>query len=409
MEISRRAFLAAIPAALAITLLYVYENYREVLCLAGRCPPSTSTARTAASATVTPSTTQTAASTTTTASGTSAGRGLVLPASLPGTISFNGGVVLSDDAIAFQLTPGQTGDYAVLLQDGVLRTLPEDAVITPNRDYSNITGSQIVNGLYFFGGGEEAPAPWSPCAVPCAPYISVYDGSALKILKIPSGSCDNMNFTGAAYDGELYYAFGGANAGSETGGTGVAVLGPDLSIRAMNGLSFYDDAGNFLNMYRSGPKQYRSGRIYTLAYNGGKLFLESVKLPIPNAGRICFQQNIAPRFEALVATDFNASAIPVLADDLSVAYFNGSEVVHKAADGEVLERVKVPNPQGNVYIKVVNGVLVAANQDGCVFKVLAPVQKEFRGLGFVDWRGYAAVFASCSLSSGTPVELAPLL
>ncbi|MGC9119412.1 MAG: hypothetical protein ACP5I3_10545 [Thermoproteus sp.] len=106
---------------------------------------------------------------------------------------------------------------------------------------------------------------------------------------------------------------------------------------------------------------------------------------------------------------FNASAIPVLADDLSVAHFNGSEVVHKAADGEVLERVKVPNPRGNVYIKVVNGVLVVANQDGCVFKVLAPVQKEFRGLGFVDWRGYAAVFASCSLSSGTPVELAPLL
>lgn len=373
MRITRRAFLAALISAAASLLVYMYESG-----YATPRPPRTSSS-------------------------------LVLPTTLPGGIYANGGVVLSEEEVAFQLMPGSSGDYAVLLSGSSLRVLPDDAPIIPNRDYSNITGSQIVNGLYFFGGGEEAASPWSPCAAPCAPYISVYDGSSLKILKIPSGSCDNMNFTGVAYDGELYYAFGGANVGSATGGTGVVALGPDLSIKAMNGLSFYDDAGNLLNMYRSGPKQYRSGRIYTLAYNGSRLFLESVGLPLPDAGGICFEQNIRPRFEALMASDFDGSAIPALAEDLSAAYFNGSEVVHRSKDGEVLDRIAVPNPGGNVYIKMVKGTLVVANQDGCYLRVLAPVRKDLKGIGFVDWRGYAALFKSCSLSSGTPVELTPLI
>ncbi len=395
MGIARRALLAAIPAALALAAFYLYENYgRLVELLAG----GGSTATTASS-----SATRIASATSRPSSQ------LVLPEPLPGYIFANGGVVLSEDAIAFQLLPGMTGDYAVLLSADGLRVLPDDAEIVMNTDYSNITGSQLANGLYFFGGGEEAAAPWSPCAAPCSPYISVYDGSRLRVLKIPSGSCDNMNFTGVAYDGELYYAFGGANAGSQTGGTGVVVLGPDLGIRAMNGLSFHDDAGNFLNMYRSGPKQYRGGEIYTLAYSGRRLLLESIELPVPDAGRICFQQNVRPSFKGLVADDFDGGAIPALAEDLSTAYFNGSEVVHRAPDGEVLERVKVPNPGGNVYIKIVEGTLVAANQDGCILKVLSPTPREFRGLGFVDWRGYAAVFQGCELSAGTPVQLTPLL
>jgi len=41
--------------------------------------------------------------------------------------------------------------------------------------------------------------------------------------------------------------------------------------------------------------------------------------------------------------------------------------------------------------------------------VLSPTLREFRGLGFVDWRGYAAALQSCELSAGTPVQLTPLL
>jgi hypothetical protein len=116
----------------------------------------------------------------------------------------------------------------------------------------------------------------------------------------------------------------------------------------MNGLSLYDDAGNFFNMYRSGPKRYRGGEIYMLAYSGRRLLLESIELPVPDAGRICFQQNMRPSSKGLAADDFDGGAIPALAEDLSTAYFNGSEAVHRAPDGEVLERVKVPNPGGNV-------------------------------------------------------------
>ncbi|MFB6489639.1 MAG: twin-arginine translocation signal domain-containing protein [Thermoproteus sp. AZ2] len=332
--------------------------------------------------------------------------GLRLPVSLPGSIFANGGVVLNEEEIAFQIVPGERGDYALLLRGGELTVIPDNADVRPNTDYSNITGSQMVNGLYFFGGGEEAAAPWSPCAFPCAPYLAVYDGT-LRIIKIPSGSCDNMNFTGVAYDGEYYYAFGGANVGTETGWTGVVILDGGLNIAAMNSLAPYDDAGNQINMYRSGPKQYSGGRIYTLAYNGPNLYLESVKTPIRNAGTICFQANIAPSFEAYVAGDFNPSAIPVLAPDLSVAYFNGKSVIWRGREGDVIDSVPIPNPAGNVFIKVKGGELFVANQDGGVFKVLAPTAREFKGLGFIDWRGYAVVFES--LRAGARVSIIPII
>nr|KJR73799.1 MAG: hypothetical protein TU35_03640 [Thermoproteus sp. AZ2] len=325
-----------------------------------------------------------------------------LPVDLPGRLAANPGVILKPDFFAFQLLPGRRGDYAIVYAGGALAVIPDNARIVEDADESNITGSQIVNGLYFFGGGEAMAAQyatWSPCVYPteyCAPYLAVYDGT-LRVIKIPSGSCANMNLTGVAYDGEYYYAVGGGNYPpfDEYGlihYTGVVVLNKDLEIAGYGLIDVVDDAGHKLGMYRSGPKRYVDGYIYSLAYDverKGLLYL--VKFSYRPSKSLCQRSpSIKPEYVATAAEDFDGRAIPLLLEDLSVAYWDGRYV--KWRDLRV-EAPEVP------YIRASGGRLyVAYNADG-EFVVESPVKYRARGMGFIDWTGAAIVFEGLSAGS----------
>ncbi|MFP3348627.1 MAG: hypothetical protein RXN90_04815 [Thermoproteus sp.] len=317
-----------------------------------------------------------------------------LPVDLPGGLAWNPGVVLKEDVFAFQILPGSRGDYAVLYARGAVVALADNVrSFERDVDYSNITGSQIAGGVYFFGGGEVAQYNlWSPCSHPtelCVPWIGVYDGT-LRVLKVPSGSCANMNLTGVAYDGKLYYAVGGGNYPPYGPDglihlTGVVVLDKYFRIRGYGLIDVVDTAGNRLGMYRAGPKIYSGGWIYTLAYDverRGALYLERVRFrPSPD---LCQRTpSMRPEYVSTVAEDFDGSAAPALADDLSAAYWDGRHVKWRDA------RVEAP---ATPYIRIASGRLVVAYNDGGEFRVESPVKYRSRGMGFVDWTGAAIVF-----------------
>lgn len=325
-----------------------------------------------------------------------------LPLDLPGRLAWNPGVILAPNLFAFQLLPGERGDYALLYSYGHVVALADNVrEIKVNEDYSNITGSQIVGGVYFFGGGEVAQYNvWSPCVYPtelCAPWIAVYDGT-LRVIKVPSGSCGNMNLTGVAFDGKYFYAVGGGNyPGYGHDGlihlTGVVVLDEHYRIRGYGLVDLIDTAGNKLGMYRSGPKVYRDGWIYTLAYDvekKGVLYLERFKFK--RSPDLCQRTpSIKPELVSVVAEDFDGSAIPLLAEDLSVAYWDGRFV--KWRGERIAETVAAP------YIRMSSGKIYVAYNDGDEFRVESPVKFRHKGQGFVDWTGSAIVFEGFSKGS----------
>ncbi|KUO85439.1 MAG: hypothetical protein AT711_04750 [Thermoproteus sp. CIS_19] len=90
-----------------------------------------------------------------------------------------------------------------------------------------------------------------------------------------------------------------------------------------------------------------------------------------------------PEYVSTVAEDFDGSAAPALADDLSAAYWDGRHVKWRDA------RVEAP---ATPYIRIASGRLVVAYNDGGEFRVESPVKYRSRGMGFVDWTGAAIVF-----------------
>ncbi len=355
-----------------------------------------------------------------------------LASSILGTINNNGTAYLPGYGIMFQLTPGNTGDYAVLVTtNGNVLVVPDNAQIMQNTDYSNITGVTVLGSYIILGGGENAPQPWSPCAT-CAPYVVVYNmtNNQFSLIKLPGGSCDNMNFTSAVQgnNGDIIL-FGGAGPGSATGGTGFIVLNSSLQPYAYGTLSMTDSAGNQINMYRL-PKIAVNGIVYMLANipNTNTLVVESVSISdiykyavsSPNGACGFAGNSITPTYVGQLVTDFNYSLgvyalytdgtniyFPYWSVDGSIklAVFNLStrqtNVIPLLSGNYNYPMVRM-SPNGNIYVGIQNGNTFTVYKFALNGAQVA--QQSFAGIGFVDFNGYVVIFSN-GLNAGSTVTV----
>lgn len=365
----------------------------------------------------------------------------------------NQGLVLNSSMIAFQLIPGSSGDYALLVVDGnVYVIVPSNyppigpnlsGIIQPNVDLSNITGASNVGDYIVFGGGMECygrgpiPPPWSPCAYPCAAYQAFYNKSAgdLNILAIPGGSCDNNNMTFAVegsesdiltFGGGNYPPYGATGATHRTAVNSIKVQG--LKPAMYTTIDVVDSAGNMINKYRL-PGLRDGSDIYMLfqVANSNTLLLEYVNVGElygsmqDNPGVLCTgKPTIRPTPISTLANDFNSDAIPAIwlsNGELYVAYHSVDGYIRvRPSNGGAITLGKVP---ATPFIKYVNGILyvgyniVVNNQP--VFRVNAydPYTGEqygsaaLNGLGFVDINGNVSVFTG--LTKGSVIKIYRLL
>ncbi|MFP3491901.1 MAG: hypothetical protein RXN86_03905 [Vulcanisaeta sp.] len=354
-----------------------------------------------------------------------------LKQSLPGTFYPNTRYFLPPNKIVFQLSPGSTGDYAVLINpDGSVATLPDNTTVSSNVDYSNITGYSTVPGVIMFGGGEEAYQPWSPCAAPCAPYVAFYNTSTqqLSIIKIPGGSCDNMN-TSAIVLGKNndIIAIGGADPGTTTGGTGYVIFTPSLTPSLFGTFSLTDSAGNTLYLYRM-PKIVVNNNLYMVAgvNSTNTMAIEVVPLDAlytqgnNNVNTLCNTANIVPTYVTTIANDLNyGGVLPIYTDGTNIylVYYSSSGYVklltfNTTTNNVIALRNLIQLPNNNsVMFSITNGYVYVSAQQGNSFNVYKfdlngnlVTSKSFAGTGFVDMNGYIIQFMN-GLNAGSTINV----
>lgn len=307
---------------------------------------------------------------------------ITLRTTLPGTVFPNTRYFLPGaNALVFQLLPGSTGDFAVLVNsDGTVRVLPENTAITPNTDYSNITGYSLVPNLIAFGGGEMAPSPWSPCAFPCAPYVAFYVNNSLQVVKIPGGSCDNMNTTAIVrgFNGDVI-AIGGANPNSATGGTGYVIFNASLNAYKFGTLSIRDSAGNAVYMYRR-PSVTIGDNVYMIASVNTTNTIAIEKVPLQtlynsatnSPSTLCFTNIVTPIYVNTIATDFNHyGVVPIYTDgtNIYILYYSTSGYIKLikydtfSNTYNTKQLIYAPNTS-NTSIALADGRAYIANQNG---------------------------------------------
>jgi len=349
---------------------------------------------------------------------------------LPGTFYPNTRYFLPPNKIVFQLVPGSKGDYAVLINpDGSVVTLPDNTLISPNVDYSNITGYSTIPGLIAFGGGEEASQPWSPCAIPCAPYVAFYNTSTqqLSIIKIPGGSCDNMNAS-AIVSGETndVIVIGGASPGTTTGGTGYAIFTPSLTPSSFGTFSLSDSAGNTLYLYRM-PKIIVNNNLYMVAgiNSPNVMAMEVVSLETlytqgnNNANTLCNTSNITPTYITTIANDLNYGGIlPIYTDGTNIylVYYSSNGYVklvifNTATNAVISTEQLIQLPNNNLMFSITNGYVYVSVQQGNSFSVYKfdlngnlVASRSFVGTGFVDMNGYIVQFTN-GLNAGSTINV----
>ena len=347
---------------------------------------------------------------------------------LPGSIFPNARYYLPNSGqIVFQLLPGSTGDYAVLINsDGSVVTLPDNTSIMADVDFSNITGYSTIPGLIAFGGGEEAPNPWSPCAAPCAPYVAFYTGNNLNVVKIPGGSCDNMN-TSAIVRGNNndIIAIGGANPGTTTGGTGYVIFTPSLTPSLYGTLSLYDSAGNTLYLYRR-PKITLNGKVYMIATINGhnNAAMEAVSIQDLYTNGNNNSQTLCGYAGTPVTPQYLTSLGDFKPYGVNPIYTDGNNIYSVIYDLEGYAVLLTYNPLSNTYTRkrllqvgnnvfssIANGNVYIAVQQPSQFTVykfdLAGNfigQKSFNGMGFVDMNGYVVQFTN-GLNAGSKINV----
>jgi len=354
-----------------------------------------------------------------------------LKQSLPGTFYPNTRYFLSPNKIVFQLLPGSGGDYAVLInQDGSVSTLPDNTTISSRCDYSNITGYSTIPGLIAFGGGEMANNPWSPCADPCAPYVAFYNTSTqqLSIIKIPGGSCDNMNITAIVPgNNNDIIVIGGANPGTTTGGTGYVIFTSSLTPSIFGTLSLSDSAGNTLYLYRM-PKIVVNNNLYMVAgiNNSNTMVMEVIPLQTlynqgnSNASTLCnYNSNITPKYITTIANDFNyGGVLPIYTDgtNIYVVYYSSSGyvklVIFNTATNTVTSTQQlIQLSNNNLMFSIANGYVYVSVQQGNSLNVYkfdlngnSITSKSFAGTGFVDMNGYVVQFTN-GLNAGSIINV----
>ncbi|WP_198968540.1 hypothetical protein [Saccharolobus islandicus] len=355
-----------------------------------------------------------------------------LQQTLPDSISLNARYFLPPNKIVFQLTPGSTGDYAVLINpDGSVSVLPDNTTINSNTDYSNITGYSTVPGLIAFGGGEEAYNPWSPCAEPCSPYVAFYNTSTqqLSIFKIPGGSCDNMN-TSSIVKGNSndIIAIGGANPGSLTGGTGYVIFNSSLSPYLYGTFALTDSAGNSLYLYRM-PKITVGNNLYLIAgiNNSNTIAIEYVPLQLlytnghSYANVLCNSETITPNYITTITNDFNYEGILSIYTDGTNIYFvyystNGyvKLVIFDTFTNTVISIKQLIQLSNNSStFTIANGYVYVSVQQTNSFTVYKfdlngnlITSKSFTGTGFIDMNGYIVQFTN-GLNAGSKILVYP--
>jgi len=353
-----------------------------------------------------------------------------LKQSVPGTFSSNTRYFLPPNKIVFQLLPGSTGDYAVLINpDGSVVTLPDNTTIAPNIDYSNITGYSTVPGLIAFGGGEEASQPWSPCAFPCAPYVAFYNTSTqqLSIIKIPGGSCDNMNTSTIVFgNNNDVIAIGGANPGTTTGGTGYVIFTPSLTPSLFGTFSLTDSAGNTLYLYRM-PKIVVNNNLYMVAgINSPNIMaMEVVSLNTlytignNNNDTLCNTSKIVPTYLTTIASDLNyGGVLPIYTDGTNIylVYYSSNGyvklVIFNTATNTVISTKQLINlSNNNLMFSIANGYVYVSVQQGNSFSVYKfdlngnlVASESYVGTGFVDMNGYIVQFTN-GLNAGSTINV----
>ena len=353
-----------------------------------------------------------------------------LKQSLPGTFSSNTRYFLPPNKIVFQLLPGSTGDYAVLINpDGSVATLPDNTTIAPNIDYSNITGYSTVPGLIAFGGGEEASQPWSPCAFPCAPYVAFYNTSTqqLSIIKIPGGSCDNMNTSTIVFgNNNDVIAIGGANPGTTTGGTGYVIFTPSLTPSLFGTFSLTDSVGNTLYLYRM-PKIVVNNNLYMVAgINSPNIMaMEVVSLNTlytkgnDDDDTLCYTSKIVPTYITTIASDLNyGGVLPIYTDGTNIylVYYSSNGyvklVVFSTTTNNVIAvRNLIQLPNNSLMFSIANGYVYVSAQQGNSFSVYKfdlngnlVASESYVGTGFVDMNGYILQFTN-GLNAGSTINV----
>ncbi|WP_291767544.1 hypothetical protein [Caldivirga sp. UBA161] len=361
----------------------------------------------------------------------------------------NQGLVLNNDMIAFQLIPGSSGDYAVLVVDGnVYLIVPSiyppigpnlSDIIKPNVDLSNITGASNVGDYMVFGGGMECygrgsiPSPWSPCAYPCAAYQAFYNRltGGLNVLAIPGGSCDNNNMTFAVegnesdiltFGGGNYPSYGTTGATHRTAVNSIKVKGLEPAMYTT--IDVVDSVGNMLNKYRL-PGLRDGSDIYMLfqVANSNTLLLEYVNISElygsmqNNPSVLCTgKPTVQPTPVTTLANDFNGDAIPAMwlsNGELYVTYHSIDDSIKVVSnEGHVVTLGKVPVTP---FIKYVNSTLyvgynmMANGKPIFVINAYDPYTGDqygsvsLNGLGFVDINGKVSVFTG--LTQGSNVKI----
>jgi hypothetical protein len=362
--------------------------------------------------------------------------------SLPGTFFPNTRYFLPPNKIVFQLLPGSTGTYAVLINsDGSVVTLPDNTTISSNTDYSNITGYSTIPGLIAFGGGEMACDPWSPCAEPCAPYVAFYNTSTqqLSIVKIQGGSCDNMNTTTiVSGNNNDIIAIGGAKPGTTTGGTGYAIFtSSSLTPSIFGTFSLSDSAGNTLYVYKM-PSITVNNNLYMVPTINGynDLVMEVVPLQTlysqgsNNVNALCgcnTTSNITPTYITTIANDFDyGGVVPLYTDgtNIYVVYYTSSGYVKLAIFNtttntvtSIKQLLQLPNntpmfsTTDNLSLSIANGYVYVSAQQGNSFNVYKfdlngnlMTSRSFVGTGFVDMNGYVVQFTN-GLNTGSTINV----
>jgi len=344
----------------------------------------------------------------------------VLKQSVQGTFSSNTRYFLPPNRIVFQLTPGSSGDYAVLINsDGSVVILPDNTGISSNADNSNITGYSTVPGLIAFGGGEMASQPWSPCAAPCSPYVAFYNTSTqqLSINKIQGGSCDNMN-TSAIVSGENndIIAIGGANPGTTTGGTGYVIFNSSLTPSLYGTFSLKDSAGNTLYLYRM-PKIVVNNNLYMVAgvNSTNNVAMEVVPLNTlytngnNNVNTLCNTSNIVPTYVTTIANGLGyCGVLPIYTDGSNIYFVTYSSsgyvtlvIFSTATNNVVAIKNLIQLPDNNLMLSIANGYVYVSVQQGNSFNVYKydlngnlVTSKSYTGTGFVDMNGYVVQFTN---------------
>ena len=356
-----------------------------------------------------------------------------LQQTLPGTFYPNARYFLPPNKIAFQLLPGSTGTYAILINpDGSVSTLPDNTTVSSNVDYSNMTGYSIIPGLIAFGGGEMAKNPWTPCAEPCSPYVAFYNTSTqqLSIIKIQGGSCDNMN-TSTIMPGNNndIIAIGGANPGTTTGGTGYLIFTPSLTPSLFGTFSLTDSAGNTLFLYRM-PKIVVNNNLYMVARINSPNIMAMEVVPLQtlythgnnNVNTLCGYNNtsnITPTYITTIANDLNyCGVLPIYTDGTNIylVYYSSSGyvklVIFNTATNTVTSTQQlIQLPNNNLMFSIANGYVYVSVQQGNSFTVYKfnlngnlVTSKSYVGTGFVDMNGYIVQFMN-GLNAGSTINV----